>query len=317
MPDAFPLIVARALTRLPLSRQSVTAVETKPLKAFSKHSRLFRYTVSYRGPKNQVKRAILRSNHWPAQAYRILNQLWRDGRVTVPQPLVYRSQDGLVVYRELDGLTLRSAPVTKAGLESVASLGNVLALVHQTKLSDLSAPSLNKERQLLRKKINLVRRLGLVGQIISAWEKPIVNWWAKHWSGQQFTVTHGDFQASNIIVERSGRAGLIDFSLSRRFFPAADVATWLIHFRAMTYGRLPEQSINYLERRFVSRYRRTASPSLWLKVERSLEAFRAAAVIDVAATSIKVYGTRDKNVRRLLDYLVQLIKIERIHDSSA
>lgn len=307
--------IFQAIAKIPISRRAVISVESQPVGAFSKQSRLFRYAVSYVDSRHHKRLVVLRSNLWPAQAYRILLALWRSDRALVPRPLIYRNHDKMIVYQELAGRIMRELPLTPRSLGPMMSpLGRLLADVHRANVADLPLPSLARETKALKVKMSAVSRVERFRDVVRFWGNYIIEWWSNNWRPNDFTLTHGDFQPSNIIVSTSGRLGLIDFTLGRRFWPAADLASLIIHLRAMCYGHMSERATEQLGHRLINSYRCSVRPSAWRRIESSLEVLLAAAAIDVAATSILVYGIKDRHVIRLLSYLFRSIKINTAYE---
>ena len=308
-------IILKAIAKIPIDRRDVASIKFRPIGAFSKQSRLFRYVITRTDSRRRQQTVFLRSNRWPVRAHRVLAALWQGGRTLVPRPLVYRSRDGLIIYQELAGRNLRGLPLASPLFaRAMSPVGQLLAGIHQTRVSGFSSPGLVQEIKVLKKKTVALSRTNEFKGAVRFWQDYIVDWWSKNWRPSYFMLTHGDFQASNIIIQKSGRVGLIDFTLSRRFWPASDLATFIVHLRAMGYRHISERSVNRMEQSFLNGYRRSVRLLVWQRVELSLGVFLAAAVLDVAATAVKVYGPKDKNVARLLSYLFKSIKINSAHD---
>jgi aminoglycoside phosphotransferase (APT) family kinase protein len=119
-------------------------------------------------------------------------------------------------------------------------------------------------------------------------------------------LTHGDFQSSNILIDDRGQLSLIDFTLSRRSSPAADLATLLIHTDAMTRGRIPEAPRRALLQSAVRAYLK-ASPA-WRRRTTldDLPGRLAESILDVCAITLESYGARDRNARSLVSHLLAL-----------
>lgn len=288
------------------SGRSVRSVSAERPSAFSKQSRLARFVVRLSGkPKRAL---VLRSNLWPKTTVVVARALARGGNVHGLLPITYNQRTRRVLYEEVPGRPLRALPLTRTAFEPVmANVGKALAGFHNTTIpAILKQPNQNAEWISLNRIHSTIAaaepRYGVLG---SSLVRSVVNWERAHWSRKQFRLTHGDFQASNILLGPDKRINVIDYTLSRRFFPGTDLGTFIVHFQAMTRSRLAEAVRCSLLKRFVYAYLRAQPASVRGSIATSIPIFTAAAALDVVATTLRSYGPDDANARALVDLLFQ------------
>ncbi len=296
-----PTLVSE-IRKLTIHGRQVDTVAEKRLSAFSASSRLARYDVILRGrPTIHVQ---LRSNCWPKTAADVARALQRRG-LRVPSVLLYRPKSRFVLYEELPGQTLRTLPLTEQALSPLLpKIGKLLAAIHSSPApKSLHVDSRAGERRHTLRCLRRIRqRAPLFHQPALTLLKGIHDKGYPH----QRVLTHGDFQASNILFDRQKHISVIDFTLSRRSSPAADIATFLIHTDAMTRGRLSSVLRQRLRKKFLHAYLAASPLSRRRSVHRDLPVSLTETILDVCATTLESYGAQDPNARSLVTYLLDL-----------
>lgn len=269
-------------------------------KAFSHSSRLARYIVSL--TNGQTK--YIRANVWPVSAFRIAETLSAQKVLKAPQPIYYDKSSHTILYEELNGDTLRSVPLTvKAWKPIIPKVAQILAAFHQTPLPKGLEPETQSAAKRRRK--NLVQGIQKADKGYGALAKVACSQLESQiarQAGKVKALTHGDFQASNILIAKKNLL-LIDFTLSRPNHPASDLGLWLVHWQAMTRGHLSHTQREELGYLFLQHYF-SAVPKAWhAPIQTMLPAYVSEATLEVAATTLLMYGAHDTNVRALLDEL--------------
>ena len=285
--------------------RAVQSVEFEHIGAFSRESRLARVHVLLDG--QPAKHLVLRANVWPLWAERIATAVSRRGAIRAPAPVFYDRASGIVLYEELAGKPLRALPLTDRTLRPLmAPLGSLLAefqlIPAPREVPRISLAAANRLRsQHIRAITQADRAFGQRARAISIEASLLMK---EHWKPKNLLLTHGDFQASNILLDKKLGLGLIDFTLSRKYLPVSDLGAFIVHFHAMARARLSERERRLLLRKFVAAYFKIIPIKSMSGIRSSLRLFVAEAALDVAATTLRSYGAKDKNGRALTSLIL-------------
>lgn len=200
-------------------------------------------------------------------AYRVMAHLWTHGfnrlPLTLPRPIHYDPPRQLLLYEELPGLPLFDSfsgrrPETA---QLIGMVGTWLAKFHSlTPPPNVPKRTLGEdvEKRLLflqtfRRRLPLRRVEGIDASLrwLLAKRRSFVR-------ATRQTLVHQDVHSRNIIVLASKRSiGFLDFNDTRRYDPALDVGTFLLHLDASLHGFFPYHRIRAMKRRFLDAYLKT------------------------------------------------------------
>ena len=124
----------------------------------------------------------------------------------------------------------------------------------------------------------------------------------------KLVLSHNDFQASNIIVTPEKEIALIDYTLSCLFYPAFDVANFLVHLQIMLNRILSEKKIKILQKLFLETYLIKVRPNIAKEVKKSISLFRVRSALDIWTISTMLMGPKDKNRSRYLKILKKMVQ---------
>ncbi|MBU1149271.1 aminoglycoside phosphotransferase family protein, partial [Patescibacteria group bacterium] len=276
---------------------------------FSAQSHLVKISIYIKG---RAKPLVIRGNNWPESAYRIAETLNHQAKLSSPVPIYYHRPSKLILYPEVKGTPLRYLPLNLIVLSPLmVPLGKQLALFHKTRPpAELPKPSLINEKKRWKNNVQIITRASL------KFSKPakiildrLSNILPKYWLDKNFSLIHGDYQASNLLIHGKNQVGLIDFTLSRRYFPASDLGIFLVHWQAMIRGHLTNIHREKLGHNFLKAYLANAPKTHQRTTMELLPLAIAEATLDVAAISLQIYGGKDKNVDQLLTELFASLNI--------
>lgn len=285
--------------------RAVRSVEFEHIGAFSRESRLARVHIKLRGqPKKDL---VFRANNWPIWAERVALAASRNDKLRVPVPVFYNRASRTVLYQELAGAPLRALPYTTPALKPLmAPLGRLLAIFHLIRPPrEVPVITLAEAGRIRTQRRKIIERadpvFGRRARIISDEASRLIK---QHWKKTNLRLTHGDFQASNILLDKKLGLGLIDFTLSRRYLPVSDLGAFIVHFHAMTRAKISLCERQALLRKFVAAYFKIIPIKSNVGIESSLRLFLIESALDVAATTLRSYGPTDKNGRVLVSLLL-------------
>ncbi|MFH0853504.1 MAG: aminoglycoside phosphotransferase family protein [bacterium] len=299
----------KIITQSGLADKKIIRLEFDQPQAFSAQSRLIKIKVFIKG---RLRPLIIRGNHWPVSAYHIARDLNKEGKTSSPAPIYYHKPSKFVLYPELDGAPLRHLPLTYSKLSPfIGPLAKQLALFHKTRPpAGLLKPVLKTELKRWQGNAKIIiKNSPKYSDQAKYIVKQLAFGLSKYWVNKNFTLTHGDYQASNVLVRGRSRVSLIDFTMSRIYFPASDLGIFLVHWQAMTRTHLSITQRERLGHKFLQTYLTNAPKTHKKTIIDQLPLAIAEATLDVAAISLQIYGGKDKNVNRLLTELFASLNI--------
>lgn len=271
---------------------ALAAVTVKRQRALATTSFLVRCTIRLvlRGGKTRTE--VVRGNFLDQQRFALIRSLWsrRSRNLRSLEPLWYFPQTHYFLYREAAGDLLRAVPFRSARFSlSLRAAARALAAFHGIPPPRaLPKRTLPQERRYLHRLARVVR---VRAPSLASWAaetlKRIEKDEQRSWRSFSSRPCHGDFQGSNILVNRAGAVTLIDLSLAEAFTPAADVATFLAHLRIMLSDTLSEAASERCAALFLRTYRGAAAPPLRREVDRFLPLFLARACFDIIAVTVQ------------------------------
>lgn len=275
--------------RIVPSGKTVAFLYPKYLRFLTAATFLVHYEMDIRLRNGRLVTKFFWGRHISRKAFEIMTYLHRELPLLTPKPLYYLPHLSFVIYEELAGRMISEFDHFQSDVfmqslphiaESLARLHNLAPLVGNRR----TAAKEKKHLELLKTKVQrynpaafkkyrpLVNRLESKLDAIFAMRK-------------QFVISHGDFQASNIVFNvRTSQAGIIDFSDAELFYPTNDVASFLVHTHKIFTGVFPPSLLAKVNRLFLTAYYKTANKPIRGFVKRHLDLFIIRTCLDVIAT---------------------------------
>ena len=279
--------------------------------ALSETSFLTRTKITVATFKKEKVDYYLRGNIISHQTYKILKHVYEHNQpgLISPRPLFFFSSVPYVFYEETPGTRLREWNFKSNNFPSIIQkIAVTLARLH-----NLPWPPVNKRRydepnffQDLRTKIKKYDARNY--PMIKKWRDQYLKLAKTRFKEAKLVLSHNDFQASNIIVTPEKEIALIDYTLSCLFYPAFDVANFLVHLQIMLNRILSEKKIKILQKLFLETYLIKVRPNIAKEVKKNLSLFRVRSALDIWTISTMLMGPKDKNRSRYLKILKKMIQ---------
>ncbi|MFA5051519.1 MAG: phosphotransferase [Patescibacteria group bacterium] len=289
--------------------KKITFFYGKYMKFLSEESYTMKYDVDVLMGNGQVQRKSIRGNRVPKPTYELMKWYYpyfqKKGLKVVARPLFYIDDLGFIIYEEYAGWVLRefdhqidtirqAVPRIAARL---ADLHNHPAHVGLLRTWDDEAAYFDSAEKKVARYMPLARQrfTGLKNAYLARLKKI-------YDPGRAFSI-HGDFQASNIILDlRTKDIGIIDFSSTAQFSPANDVATFMTHARAMECFIYTEKKVESLEKLFLTAYLKHANSHVADTVKKQLPAFMARISLDIiTTTAVFTEYNKSPHFRKIID----------------
>ncbi|MFA5070277.1 MAG: phosphotransferase [Patescibacteria group bacterium] len=279
--------------------------------ALSETSFLTRTKITVATFKNEKVDYYLRGNIISHQTYIILKHVYEHNQpgLVSPRPLFFFRNVPYVFYEETPGTRLREWNFKSRNFSNIVQkIAATLARLHR-----LPWPAVNKRRY---DEPNFFQDLRTKIKKYDAPDYPMIKKWRDQYlklakadlKGAKLVLSHNDFQASNIIITPANEVAVIDYTLSCLFYPAFDVANFLIHLRIMLDRLLVEKRIKTLQNIFLETYYKKAGLKIAKEVKKNLSLFKVRSALDIWTISTMLMGPKDKNRARYLIILKKIIQ---------
>lgn len=263
----------------------------------SKESFLMKYELDLKLKSGRTETRIVRGNRVKPSVYKIMSYLRQSfshkEKGLIPRPLFYFDRLNYILYEELAGVVLRELDSRPNYLiAAIPQAAANLALIHNLPARPGNSHHFQKEKAFLKTQLDKIKHYypaaskranQLAGQLLKRYRYICQK--------DYLTLTHGDFQPSNIIYNlRTKKIGIIDFSASEIFAPANDLAIFLTHLEAMEKHLLPYQKIKQMENIFLKNYFAQANKKNRHLVKIGLGFYQARTCLDIIATTLVFVG---------------------------
>ncbi len=294
--------------------KSFILLHGKRVARLSPDSFVLRYCGVARYSGERERAVVIRVRTIKKDKAKLMKYLWEKRSIldfATPRPLLYLPSSSLLFYEELPGATLRNLESASREFPSlIKKIAIGLRSLHALPLPHrLSLPSAYIRETVFLKKL---------GQRAKASIPPLHNFIAsvsrtvlraqRIFARRPFCVIHNDFQASNILITPAHRVGIIDFSLSGKGSPVADVANFLVHLRVMLGRELPQKRIGALQESFLKTYLAQCGEEEKRRVLAELPFWQARSAIDIIVITAQMLHESDPHRERIIKNLVRFIK---------
>jgi tRNA A-37 threonylcarbamoyl transferase component Bud32 len=279
---------------------SVVAVSAEAGVALTARMNLRRFSVTTRENGTRLTTTV-RGKRMTPEIFQLM-QLLASQRpaLLAPTHIFYDPRRQYTLYRELEGKTLRQLERSRTVWRAQApAIGTYLARLHRLAPRFLPVRSAAQERDFL---LNRARLLAADAAVPVSWEtraRRLAKDLGRLTRGHPTTLVHGDFQASNILVNQARRqVGAIDFSSASRYHPAADLGWFLVHSNLMLRYHFRQATIDPWLTAVFRAYSRASQPAQVKRTLAVLPWFLERTLVDIATVSISSFRTpgpeRDK-----------------------
>lgn len=284
--------------------EHIDSIEVKQPGALSLTSFLTRTNVVYRDHLGREKKVILRGNFIPHDTYRLLQNL-SSHHLPMMRPLVYLPKTSYLWYVEVAGDRFReTSPRSTSYPQQLTAIATTVAQLQKAPAQGESW-TLVKEKAFIKSRLAVIRAHDAAHAPAAArLAKRLITDTPKNWVRRTVTA-HGDLQGSNIIIGPDHRAWLIDFTMAKKFHPAHDVATFLVHLDIMLFFAVSETRRHRLRETFLKQYYKHASVQQRTNVKKSLAHHLGRAALDVIAITVTNLGTGDPHRAEYVEYLLR------------
>ncbi|MBU1130905.1 phosphotransferase [Patescibacteria group bacterium] len=295
-------------------------VESQHFRVLAATSFLVRYFVTLQTKHGHEWTVRIRGNRLNPTSYKIIQHLWNKHKYKnycYPRPIYYFKKKRFILYENYDGMIYRN--YHKKGQyffnKTIPMIAKRLADLHQAKTSLAKTRTLKQEFDYLDEILAKIKKHNKKFYPAAFKTADVIKAYIKiNYEPKKFTLIHNDFQASNIIYNRrESTLGFIDFEQFCRFFPAADLATFIIHLQTAIHSLYPKKTIRSFQRKFIREYGKYTTKKNLAKIEEDLPYFTARCFIDILAVSNVYLNLSRKHKRRkqfkgFIKYLEEEIK---------
>lgn len=285
--------------------KKIISLEIQHLRALAKSSYLIIYKLNLLLKNNRKERITLRGNKSSIKVYQIMGHF---NKISVcPKPLYYFQDLNFLLYQEFSGQVLRDFERKEKILFScIPKIANCLAKIHSFSPFSIPRQTLGAEEEYLKQLKTRISKNApfLKKQALKMLDK--IEFYEKNFfDGKKFTLTHGDFQPSNIIYNlKRKKVGIIDFHDSCLFNPTSDVADFLVHLATMLNPYHSPKKIVNLKTLFLKEYLKKVRQEIALTVIRELELYQARAALDIVAITVVSIKNSQNPWRKFLPKLL-------------
>lgn len=303
--------------------KTIEIVRPEKVKFFlSAESYLVRYYVTIIAKNNHKQEIFLRGNrisHAAAEMWFYMHKKSvQDKQNAVPEPLHYFKRKRFMLYREFPGQTLRDYNKNYKILFGTASaIAKRLAWWHSLPISPLIKKwTPRQEQKYWKSNINTIVKYtpdkpALLKKILDELRKTALS----EFKNSTKTLCHNDFQASNILFDKTNNhIAIIDFGASTVFSPVADIATYMTHLAVMTHNLLAKKEIHAIQNCFLKTYLSHVSKKLDKEIERYLPLFQARSAVDILAVTVAALEYTKNPKRIKLSQTISGLLTPFIHD---
>jgi len=285
--------------------KKIISLEIQRLPALAKTSYLIVYKLNLLFKNNKKEKIILRGNRGSQEVYQIIKHF---NKLSITPKVFYYFRDlNFILYREFPGQILRDFEKKEKVLRRcLPQIAECLVKIHGFSTSFVPQKTFEMEKEYLKQlKIKISKNAPLIKNQVSTIFNKIQFYQKALFNRKKFTITHGDFQPSNILYNpKRKKINIIDFQNFCFFNPTADVANFLVHLVTMLNPHHSPQKIVNLKSIFLKEYLKKVKPKIALTVIRELELHRARAALDIIAVTVVSIKNSQNPWRKFLPKLL-------------
>ncbi len=294
--------------------ESFVSLHGKRVARLSPDSFVLRYFGVIKYPEERERAVIIRVRTIKQDKAKLMKYLWRERAMldcATPRPLLYIPSTSLLFYEELEGETLRNIESASREFPSfIKKIAVGLRSLHALPLPNrlfLASVYIRETVFLKRLGFRANESIPLLHDFIVSIIQVIIRA-QRNFAKRSPCIVHNDFQASNIIVTPQKRVGIIDFSLSSKGSPVADIANFLTHSRVMLGRELPQKRIGDLQELFLKTYLAQCLEEEKHRVLGELPFWQARSALDIIVITAQMLHETDPHRERIINNLVKFIK---------
>lgn len=302
-------------------------LKIKKCRTFSDLTTAIKYTLTVENNKGEKTNYQIRGSassedefiQMRAKSYRLMKAMFKNkkfqGNLTLPRPIAFDEELGLLLYLEVSGTTLRhflrTEPNIKEKIKFIKLTAEWLANLHSF---DYTLTE-KQDEEFLQTKIAIFKTAFLrhwqerYSEIEKLLDK-ILEERLLIYDPDLFVLGHGDFTPSNIIIQRRHNlVAALDFIDAAMADPVYDLAVFFVQIEDLAiWGYLNFEASKNLKKAFIDQYQKSIHwLADWPRKLNVHQAFNAMQVAKFTVEAVPWIDERNRAANQLIEYAYRCI----------